>query len=351
MSRRLLSRITLLSVIGIVLFAGGACAAWLWFSPAVPASLAGPSAAAEAPIAYRDFTDPRTVSLAFTSHPESPLVSEASGRLTASSCSPGTTVESGLPFASMNGEPLIALATSAPLWRDLAAGDRGDDVRSLQAELTRLGFPVTNDGAVGTQTLAAVAKLFARAGDDALPATTISTARFVWLPTPATTILACDAHVGESLGVGGTLATAVGGLASVSIVPLPRDLVDGARTLTVDEVTVPVDRAGDVTATEALSALAGTPSYASATASSRETGSASEAISGQLALEAPVEIATVPPTAVHSVRGNSGCLSSRGTGYPVTIVGSQLGQTFVRFAGEARPTSADLSPTGDSACS
>lgn len=53
---------------------------------------------------------------------------------------------------SVNDLPLISLATSRPLWRDLVAGDTGLDVRALRAELTRLGYRTTVDGRFGALT-------------------------------------------------------------------------------------------------------------------------------------------------------------------------------------------------------
>ena len=40
----------------------------------------------------------------------------------------------------VNGVSVVALATATPMYRDLATGDKGDDVLALNNELARLGL-------------------------------------------------------------------------------------------------------------------------------------------------------------------------------------------------------------------
>jgi hypothetical protein len=69
-----------------------------------------------------------------------------------------------------------------------------------------------------------------------------------------------------------------------------------------------------------------------------------------VALASPVEVTVVPPSAVYGIVAGKGCVSSGGASVPVTIAGSQLGQTFVTFETEKYPTVVDIAPTKKSSC-
>lgn len=362
MSRPAFPPIAVIALVGVAVFAAGACASWLWLVPETPGSLAAPTTAAAAPVTYRDYDDARSVSVDVVAGAKTPLVSGASGRVTASACSAGSVIGSGTRFLSVDGAPLVTLATATPLWRDLSDGDTGDDVQALQAELVRLGSPIAMDGRMGRDTLGAVADLLKRAGDfgkteDSSPPTTVAAGRFVWLPAPSARIRTCDAAVGTTVTAGGIIATTEGGVDRAAVAHLPSGLSPGERDLTVDDVTVPVDAGGAITASEALAALATTPSFARGSAGSDSGGTGSDGetgastITGRLTLRTPVKVGVVSPSAVYAITGSTGCVASEGVAHRVTIVGSQLGQTYVRFEKGDRPRSVDLSAIGRPSCS
>lgn len=337
MTARFLPSLGIATVSGLAVFSAGAIAAWLWFAPSAPPSLSAPTAAVEVPINHQEYSDVRSVGVSFETVRPDPLEASVAGRITATMCSAGSEISSGAPLLSIDGQLLLALSTSTPLWRDLRAGDTGDDVTSLQRELARLGHPIAADGRVGSGTLAAVAKLFANAGDAGFTAGTVPFSRIVWLPASSVTIESCEARLGSSLTENGIVATLSDAVTTVAVTPWPTDLVPGERTLTLDSVTVPIGNDGVVSEPEAIRQLTATPSAIESAAADRSSGperpgvveASAGTLTGELALRAPIAIGIVPPSAVYSVTDSQGCISSSGTGYPVTIVGSQLGQTSI----------------------
>ncbi|MGH1524518.1 peptidoglycan-binding domain-containing protein [Leifsonia sp. L25] len=355
--RALFPRVAVIAVLVVALLASGAAAVWLWMTSDPPASLAAPRLATSAPVSYQDFSDRRAVTLRVESQPESRLESATGGRITSFACAPGATVESGTALVGIDGRPLVALATAVPLWRELALGDRGDDVTALQKELVRLGYVVTADGTVGRRTLAATITLFERAGDAAPDPERVEAARIVWIPAASVAFGECRASVGESHAAGDVLATTSGAITRVSVIEPIADLADSERRLTVDSVAVAVDETGSVDDASALAALAATPSFLrddSAKATGRG-GDAAEAenpgaIRGTLELATPVRVGVVPPSAVYAIKGSAGCVAAGDTALRVTIVGSQLGQTFVLFDAEQRPDTVLISDARRPTC-
>lgn len=91
---------------------------------------------------------------------------QAASVVTAAPPATGTNVEAGRSVIEINGRPVLLLAMSVPLYRDIVPGTTGPDVASLQSELTRLGLDVSSDaaGQFGPATQTAVGGLFERAG-------------------------------------------------------------------------------------------------------------------------------------------------------------------------------------------
>ena len=85
------------------------------------------------------------------------------------SLEPGEVADCGTLAGVVSGAPYFLLPGPLPLYRDLRAGDSGDDVAHLQRALTACGFSVRETGTVDTATMRAVRRMFDRAGF-ALPA-------------------------------------------------------------------------------------------------------------------------------------------------------------------------------------
>ncbi|WP_454299965.1 peptidoglycan-binding domain-containing protein [Salana multivorans] len=93
-------------------------------------------------------------------------VSGGSGVVTRTAVAAGETLFAGAFLANVDGRPRIALTGPFALYRDLASGDRGDDVAALQAALVEAGYGTgrDEDGVFGAGTLAALKKLYKNAG-------------------------------------------------------------------------------------------------------------------------------------------------------------------------------------------
>ncbi|PSL39012.1 hypothetical protein CLV49_2643 [Labedella gwakjiensis] len=323
--------------------AAGAAIAALVLSPASPQALETPSAISSAPVGSQPFDDARSVTVEFALGGATTLASPGDGRVTSFTCAAGGTITSGDSALSIDGAPILTLATRIPLWRDLVEEDTGDDVRAVQQELSRLGEPITVDGVLGRETLDALERRFRDLGDRA-ELDGVAASRILWIPAASVAVDECDAGTGATVTAGDPLAVLAAGLTSASA-ELPEDLVPGQRVLVVDGERLPLGTDGAVTDTAALSAL---------TSSSLVR----EAIAGEATsftttaeLTDPIEIAVVPPSAVVAISGATGCVVVDGSARPVDIVGSQLGQTLVRFGdGENLPESVTLHPSESTTC-
>lgn len=307
--------------VGVACFAAGA---WL-FSPVTPDPLRSASGDSVSPVAHQQIDDARSVDVSLTIETPRPLLSPASGMVTSIDCTPGSTLSSGTSSMSVDGVPIVSLATSVPLWRDLLAGDRGDDVRGLQEELGRLGYDVTADGEVGWATIAAVADLLGRNEEDGVAVSSVPAASFLWLPSPEVTVAGCLTGISARIDAGMEVFDLAETLTSAQVASPPADMVEGPRVLTAGDATVPVDADGRITDADALSALARTAAFVAW----RDGVDRSQPIRGSLALAEPVDAYGVAPAAVYGLDGVSGCIRTQTDTYPVTVLTSQLGQTLV----------------------
>ncbi|MBE0448701.1 MAG: efflux RND transporter periplasmic adaptor subunit [Actinobacteria bacterium] len=68
----------------------------------------------------------------------------------------GDTVKLGQQLLSLSGKPLYAIEGNSPLYRQLASGNSGDDVRWLQQSLNKMGYSTTIDGDYGSGTISSL---------------------------------------------------------------------------------------------------------------------------------------------------------------------------------------------------
>lgn len=250
-------------------------------------------------------------------------------------------IRSGDAPLSIDGSPRLALATATPLWRDLTLQSRGDDVRAVQGELTRLGSPVVSDGVFGRDTLTALKRIFKGIGAP-VDGDTIPVSSIIWIPQASTTIATCETTVGADVTSANSLATFASVSPRVTVVALPPDLVPGARVVQIGTATFPMQDNGEVTVSDLASlGLA---------SSSDSPDPAAKSIDAQLALAEPVAVSIVPPTAVYRVEGTEGCVSSGRVTYRVHLLGSQLGQSFVTFSRAPTPSRVDVPPRSNEPC-
>ena len=185
----------LLAVVVAVSLTVGACA--LWLPDRAPALLGSAKEITSAPAGVQEYTGATQVTMIPTVSQTRELVGNASGTVTEDMSSQGLT--SGKTAMKVNGVSVVALVTATPMYRDLATGDKGDDVLALNNELARLGLPASAKSTTYTwNTSQGVKQLMSAAGntsDGSLPLTDV-----LWIP-------AASVRVGEWAGtVGATVA-------------------------------------------------------------------------------------------------------------------------------------------------
>lgn len=314
----------------------------LWPESA-PKSLSGAGEPRDIPLSQVPFDDARPVDVTVTRTSGSTFRAPVGGRVTAINCSPGTEVASGASFLSIDGAPILSLATSVPLWRDLSTGDAGPDVRALQTELTRLGYRLRIDGQIGGETQDAFQRAKMAVGVPRLDG--IKMADVLWLPGASVHIESCETELGATLNAGDPVAKSRSDAAVLQVSSLPENVVAGPRVVRIGTAAIDVDSAGR--SVSPLPEISDEPS--SDSASPAETASPKK-VSGSFALAEPVYVGSLPPSAVFGLRGDQGCVSSSGRRIPITVVGSQLGQTFVTFRGSEPPPTVELHPRVTSTC-
>jgi len=321
------------AIAAVTLLSTGGATAFLLRPAAAPAELRSATEVTAAPVGREELGDERTVKISLRRTAAPPLLIGFAGRVIATSCRPGEALTSGRAVARINDVPLIALATSAPLYRNLSSGSEGADVAALQRELARLGYAVTVTGEYGARTAAAVKKL-KKASGVAKPSGSVDFGQILWLPAPSVVPDSCELAPGQYVSAGHTYAKVPARLVAVAVESKPPNAVAGARVITVMGVTGPLGKDG-VTATDPalLRGIAATQEYRMLVASEKD-----EDLSAVVTLKDPLPALKVPPGALFAVDRDRGCVQSGEKAYPVKIVGSRLGATLVTMAGEAPRT-------------
>lgn len=335
----------LIGILVVVLVAVCAVAGLLLLPRPLPESLASAEPLGSMEVVAQDYSDEMAVGVAVQYGPDRTLVSGVAGVITKSDCVAGDELTSGDVPLWVDGQPLLTLATKIPLWRDLTLGTKGSDVSALRSELSRLKMGVNEGSSFDQATLTAFRKLISKSGGDAGSITSISVAQLLWLPAPAIAPLACSVTVGSRVEQGGLLATLPATVDAAAISPMPTDIADGKRTLTVDDEAFEVDGNGSIAAAD-LDRLAGAPSFEVA----RGVGP-DEPVKGTLRLTDPVQVYPIPPRAIIT-SGDVACVDDSGAMVLVEIVGSELGKSYVRPVADGQVlTQVNLSPAGDATCS
>jgi peptidoglycan hydrolase-like protein with peptidoglycan-binding domain len=313
----------------VTLISTGGATGFLLRPATAPKELQAATEVTSAPVGREELTDERTVKISLKRSSAPPLVVGFGGRVTATSCKAGNALRSGQAVARINNTPLIALATSAPLYRDLSQGDKGDDIKALQRELIRLGYDVKANGTYDSQTSAAVKKLQKAAGVDS-PDGKIAFGEILWLPAPSVVPDSCELVQGAYVSSGQTYAKAPAQLTAIVVDSIPPSTVAGERVMSVMGVTGPLNKDGSATDAKFLRKVAGTQEYRLVEASDKAPD-----LTAVIALKAPLQTLKVPPGALFGVDGDGGCVQSGAKAYPVKIVGSRLGATLVTPKGDA----------------
>lgn len=334
-----LGRILFSLIAVITLVAAGAGATWVLLQPSTPADLEAGASAATAPVEAQEYTDARNVTLDVKKAPPSKLRADTEGTLTRYDCTPGGSWNTGTSPVSVNSIPLLALHTEVPLWRDLAYGDKGEDVTALQRALINLGYSLSADGEFGWWTWTAYRDALKNVGGKA-PNDTFSKSTVLWLPADTVTLSSCPAQTGDAVSKELVLAEAGGSLSSVSIKPMPTGLIAGPRHVAVAGATVPVGEGGKITDPAVLATLAAT----SISTFDPKNGD----LYATLELDTATTVYSVPVGAVGDPAGKA-FVTSEGTRYLVSVVASSLGRSLVMFTGDGLTPPAMVDTTPDEA--
>lgn len=342
-SRERTHRLAVLSgamVLGLI-----ACGAtgWALGRTAVPEELQSGAPVSRVDLLHDEFSDTRTVDLSVALQPSAGMVLRTGGVLTASECEPGAEVVSGGSTFAVDGSPLIDLRTPQPLWRSLAPGSRGADVRSLQEALVDAGFTGSVDGVIGPQTLDYFNQL-RRDSEPAAPLVSeISPESVVWLSSPPTRIVDCAASVGQPIDAGTVAASLPPRISTLRVGTMPTVVPDEPRMLVVDTVRARVDVDGGVDA-DAWAAITGTPAFQAYVADPQNV-----VLKGTLQTSAPLSVALVPPSALFAVSGDTACVTDGSSSFPATIISAEAGFAVLEF-GNREPVEVEISPAEDLPC-
>lgn len=308
-------------------FALGTTVGVLVARPPTPEALQPAQAPTSVPVSQREFADERSVTLTISATGERALRSPAQGRLTSLGISAGTPVESGQVVCAIDGRPIGALATSTPLYRPVEDGARGDDIAALNAELARLGYAAPASDAVDWRTRRALSQVLGvDDGAGGVPAS-FAPDSFLWIPAPQVTPTGVPAHLGDAVDAQTSLVE----LADAGAPPrltIPQDAQPGARVILLGSQALPVPSDGVITDPSTVSAIMDSPEYAGHLAAKGASAADGAQLSVKWRLAEPLTVSVVPPAAVGGTAGRS-CVWQGGEAVEVTVVGSQLGQTYV----------------------
>ena len=309
-------------VVAAVCITAGVCAVYL--PDRTPALLQQAKEVTAAPVETQEGTETRQITLTPTFSAERTLTSNSSGMVTADWSASG--LESGKAAFAVDGRPVMALATSQPLWRDLHYYDTGEDVRALNDELVRLGYPAdANSATYSWNTGNAWGKLLASAGAAGAADGSLSIADVLWIPEGAVSVSGWSASLGAQVMAGSQLATVPGVLQKLTIGGASVGNADRTVTLYGLSATLPAGQT-EITDRAFLDALSASQSWKSQSADSLLAG-----VSGSISTGDSTHVLRVPAAAVYGMdeTGTNGCIIADGKTVHVSIAGAQMGVSLV----------------------
>ena len=283
-------------------------------------------------VPYR-FDDSRSLRMTMVSQKPVTLYSPRDGVVTRTSCAGDEPWTSGTSPLELNGDPILALSTAVPLWRDLSGGERGADVEALQKELNRLGYPTGSSGQADTVTLQAWIQLQKAAGaTKTVPYVAID--RVLFLPQATATLADCAVSKGQRLPSNAPLATIRSGPMALTSATLPSDLAAGERVFDFGGMLASAGepRITDPAILDQIMALETVKAQLAAAEAMSDKEQVE--IPVKYVLKEPLDAFAVPPAALHRIDGTSACLfdadaGSGDSGTRVQIVSSSLGRSIV----------------------
>ncbi|WP_426625086.1 peptidoglycan-binding protein [Leifsonia sp. McL0607] len=300
------------------------------FAPPAPDSLQKPTAPPTLGLQETEFRDERSMGLTADVDRTAAIALNTSGMVTASSCVSGGTLESGGVIAHIDAAPIVALASTTPLFRDLAPGDEGTDVEALRQALRGLGFDVDAEGTYSAAVRDAVRQVQRLAG--IAPADgSLRLASVAWLPARSVAVSSCEVTVGERYELGSPVAEVPGTLRSLTLVTGEATVVvPGDRTIRLGAQEFAMPESGAIVDRAVLDVVAASPEYQANAAKTKDSP-----LSVSARLVTPLRVVAVPPGALVGGAADMRCVQLEGGATaPVRIVASRLGSSFVTFDGD-----------------
>lgn len=313
----------LLTAITVVALTVGACA--LWLPDRAPAALDAARTLTSAAASVQDYSGAQQVNVVPTISADKELLGNASGIVTENWT--GDEIRSGTRVYQVNDRAVVALHTATPLYRDLRTGDKGEDVRSLNDELGRLGYDsVPGSNVFNWNTSNGWRQLMIDAGNAGVEE--LSLADTMWIPADVVDVRDWKAQQGATVSAATAIGTVPGALTKLTI--RGGRPSDQERSITVCGVTSALPAGSvEITDAETLRQIAQTEAYASKTPEERAAG-----IDAQVTFANTIQVLRVPAAAVFDVDGTAACIAVRNSddvsAMPVQIISSELGASLVQ---------------------
>ena len=329
-------------IVGAVALAGGILLDRSHF--AQPVSFQNGASPTSAPVSSRSFSDPQSVKVAFTRSPKRVLHSPMMGLVTETDCTTQEPVISGQKVLSLDGQVVMALHTTMPMWRVPVIGTEGQDISSLQNALVELGQNISVTGKYSRETDRAFRAVLSSAGMTITAYQSLPLDHVLWIPDNSVSVSECLFSVGDVLQAGQDLIELTRDLSQVAIQNLPTDIVSGSRNLTAGSWAFQTSEDGIVADPTELANIQATPQYQEGIEASTDEP---VIVDMQWELQNPLSVSSVPPRSLFDIATNQGCVASNGKVYRVAIVASSLGSALVQFAEDDQiPSTVDLDPVG-----
>lgn len=311
----------IMSIVVAAAITVGACA---MFMPDRPPALLGASGeVTQAKVSTQQYNGAQTVTLIPDIANDRTILGNSTGTVTADYS--GNGLSSGHACMRVNDRAVIALNTALPLYRDLHVEDRGQDVRALNNELSRLGYQSDADSdRYSWNTQQGWKRLMADNGSDSDG--TLLLSDILWIPEQSVTVSNWQGTTGASVTQGSQIGDIPGALVKLNIKNTNPSDQDRVITVFGQSTTLPAGQTA-IDNVDYLKQVSATEEYKTQTKDTLAAG-----ISGTLSLARSIEALRVPAGAVFGLNGSKGCImTTDGTKHAVTVVGSSLGVSLVQL--------------------
>jgi peptidoglycan hydrolase-like protein with peptidoglycan-binding domain len=286
------------------------------------------------PVEFVPFADTRRVSVQFDAGESSELRVDASGVVTRWECAAGGTWEELSTPIAVDQKLKLVVESKIPFYRNLIRSERGEDVAAVQRFLVRAGFEVPTDGQFGPQTRSALSQLKKDKGIAETPG--VSRGSFIvsdvlWVRDAPVDIEECRVSQGQRLTGDTVIATSKALPVAASIAEIT-NLLPGDRILQFEgeSVDFPERRTTDPKTLQEMLNFRSVK-FALSQASEDTTSNKPPLVEALYELKDPKQAAPVPPLSLGALNGTRACVTDGTSTYPVEILSSTMGLTYVSF--------------------